>query len=651
MSETGHRPGARHWTIRLFGETIGGSRIIDFLVLGCVVAAFLAAVKNMGGASPQGTEWPARWLAAGLALHAHAIHDRAQGDRCRLRLLGALPLAAAAWLLVDSLIHPASAWKAHEAAATATLAATALWLTTHHTRHAYHRKFIYGVVAVTCAGLGTLTLGNSGTLLTRFAGRTAAQTYAGHATGPFGTPGEFTALMLVGFFLSATHALLPRRKLALNISSGYLTILAILGLYAADTTSGRFGIIAGCATFVVLRFRHVASRALVLFLTIGAAWLVGVDGAGRFGLLRIHDGASPLPAAAIGIFQNNPWTGVGSGGFAAAFEAHRPACWTLDPDSAGGLFHTLLAEHGVAGILMITLPLAVLAVLAWRHLARLPLLESSYDRQFDKTTRFTPDEPLAFIAVLSATAACTVALALDCARTNTAVVIALAMAGGTVIRELKPAVIRIPPATSASARRVRLAALVTPCVALPLATISVLKAQGATGSARDMLSKLTTKTPDSVVVAAETKRGVLDLAGDRCETALRLHPTNAEAQNLLARVIMTRFRMDAQNTRLGEALALAAAAESAMPGRPEIAFTRVELLRIHGRFAEAAATVDRLYAAAPNHPDARLEYVRTHISEPAKHADLLRALEELLRIHPENAEALRLRRIIRLAGV
>lgn len=638
--------------ISVVGHPIDGDHVRDTLVIACVAAAFIAALMSMGGASTHGTEWPLRWLSAGLALHAHELYHRANRNRARLRLPALLPLVAVAWLWIDAMIHPESAWKAGSASVTAALAAAACWLVAHHARHALHHRMLFGVITLACAAFGALTIGNSNILLAKFSQRVPDAIYANHATGPFGTPGEFCALMLIGFFIAATRTMLPGKSFSVRFVSFYLAALSLVGIFAAATIGGSLGLIVGLTTLGILRFRHKLVRILLLGVGATAAAAAVRSHAGDTGLFRSANDAAPLADAAMNIFAKNPITGVGAGGFANAFESHRPSGWPLDPDGAGGLFHTLLAEHGALGCLCLLLAPALLLGFAWKRLSKLPLTETSYDRQYDISVRFTPAATLSIITTLTVFLAAGAMLAVDYARANVAVLIALAIVGGLTTRELATdAGIRtLAPTGSRTAGRLRIAALAAPAILLPLLSLPILRGEALIGSVRDILAKTAPKhAPAERIIPSEIKLRAFAMAEAQAERALSHMPGNREASWLLAETRLRRHRVDAGPRGLGDALELAAAGAAA-PGRPEQTFTYIELLRVHGREAEATSVVDRLLARAPAHAAVRLEYARTHIADSGKQPELTKLLDELVSQRVEEDEARRLLRLIRLSN-
>ena len=646
--------------VRLLGVDFNPGHFFDLLVLAFVGAAFAASVLTMGGISQNDSVLAPRLLAAAGALHAYAQVTRAVRG-VRIRWMGAALLPFALWVLLDSRFYSVAAWRGREQGMVALTAALAFWVTLHHLRHRGHKWFLLGGMGLLASIFGALVMGGGHSVVARLARRTVDATYEGQATGPFGTPAEYGAFLLLCLFPAGAVLASPSLRNRRRVAAGYAVLLGYIGLWAARHAPTWYGFLAGCAILALLLIPRRRIALIVITALAGLAFFVPKLAKLDSGLFRTVDSRSmeaaaqtPLPQAALDMLNAHPVTGVGSGAFPSAFESVRPWGWHYDPLTAGGFFHQLLAENGLAGFLLLALPGLALWIGAFVLCWKIPVRLTRVDRQFKLERVYTPEPRMALAGVLAGTLAASVALGLDYPRPSVALALGFAVCAAIATREVfgKRFSTTVNPEPNP---RLWLRSLVAgvPVAAFVFFVFPVFESADQARRAEDFVSivEQTTPTGKNANVTRGFVNRSLDVAQEAATDALRTVPDNARAAAALARIHAARYRSTgkpAAPVSLGQGLACARFAAERSAYEPTLSLHLVTSLRMRGDTAGAAAALATLREKAPRNIPLALEQARAHI-ENGRPDLAAPVIGEILRAQPWNREALRLNALTTLS--
>lgn len=623
----------------------------DLLVLGFVLGAFAASVLTMGGISQNDSVLAPRLLAAGLALHAYAQVSRA-AQGVRLRWAGAALLPFAVWLLLDSRFHSPAAWRGREQAMIALTAAAAFWVTIHHLRHRAHKWILFGAMGAIAAVFGAMVMGGEHYLAAKLSKRVVSAVYTGQATGPFGTPAEFGAFLLLCLFPAGAVLAAPALRHRRRVAAGYAVLLGYIGVWAAHHAPTWYGFLAGCALLALLLMQSRRKALIVATALAGLAFFVPKIARLDSGLFRTVESRAmdaqsqtPLANSALGMLKDNPLNGVGSGAFPSAFESVRPWGWHHDPLTAGGFFHQLAAENGAAGLVLLALPAAALWLAALALCWRIPVRISQYDKQFKVSRSFAPEPRVALAGILAGTLAAGIALSMDYPRPSVALALGFSLCAAVAAREVFGKRFSTTLAPQPNPRLwLRAPVGAAPVVAFVLFVFPVFESADNARRAEDFALKAQETAPasENPKVTLLYRKAALDIA-ERCATdALRTVPDNARAAAALAQAHTARYRVTGKPVALGECLSWARLAAEKSAFEPSLSLPLVAALRIHGDKAGAEKTLETIRAKAPRNIPLALEQARNHIENGR--VDLAAPIiGEILRAQPLNREAVRLR--------
>lgn len=650
-------PGLYTAFVRMTGLDFAPDHFFDLLVLSLVGAAFMASCLATGGISQNDSVMAPRLLASAGALHAYSLVTRA-GRGVRLRWVGALLLPFALWLLADSRFHSVAAWRGREQGMVALCAAAAFWVTLHHLRHKAHKWMVLGGMGALASATGLFALKGEHSMVARLANRSVSTVYEGQATGPFATPAEFGALLLLCLFPMAAVMISPATRQRRRLVSTYVVGLCAIGLWMSQHAPSWYGLLAGAGVMSVLLLPSGRKAAVTLAALAGAAFFVPKVVSLHSGLFRAVESTAmspgehaPLAAAALNVFKAHPLAGAGSGGFPMAFEAVRPWGWYYDPLTAGGFFHQLLAENGLAGSLLLLLPAVVLWVGAFALCRRIPNRVVKLDKDSGATQVHVPETRMALAGILSGALAAAVALGLDYPRPSVSLTLVFAVYAAIAAREVfgrrLSTTLKPDPKPRVWLRSVVVAA---PVLAFGLAVFPVFESADRARRAEELAGIVDETAPQGK--NADVKKALfkqaLQVAQREATEALRAVPDNARAAAALSESIAGMYRVTGRPASLGDCLSLAEFAAKKSGYEPTLSLPLVAALRMHGKSEKAGEALALLRKHAPRNIPLALEEARNQIENGR--ADLAApTIGEILRAQPLNPEANRLQTLVKMA--
>lgn len=215
-----------------------------------------------------------------------------------------------------------------------------------------------------------------------FSGTLSMNFLSGFLSDPV-APGAVALLIFFGSLVPALHRGSEPRKRLIAL---YLAIAALALIFLTRNTGVWIAFLVGSLVVVGLVFSKKATRvglALILACSIALAPLASEM---PFSLpnkiLSTQDANNeaadevPSPLAlqkiALKVFEQNPVCGTGSGSFASEFQKHSPQSWQFSPATSNNLYTLILAENGVLGFLLLIVPVAGIAIAAWRFCSKIP---------------------------------------------------------------------------------------------------------------------------------------------------------------------------------------------------------------------------------------------------------------------------------------
>ena len=205
-------------------------------------------------------------------------------------------------------------------------------------------------------------------------GRTQMEQFLGRASGSFGIPNSFAALLLL--LLPATGALACRRRATAvaRVWWGWVTLVLAFGLVLTISRGALIGLALALAAWPWLKAkwswtRRVKICAVTLLACTAAATLVTLASPHtreRFTQMVRESGELSRPVlwrAAWNLFLEKPVVGTGAGSFNVAFERHRPARFLDEPQWAHNDYLNTLSDYGVVGFALF---FGAVALFAWR---------------------------------------------------------------------------------------------------------------------------------------------------------------------------------------------------------------------------------------------------------------------------------------------
>lgn len=650
-------PGFYHALVRTLRVDFQPSHFFDLVILGIIGAALFASVLHLGGIAQDGSVIAPRLVAVAAVLHLFSQLIRS-AHGVRIRWTGFLFAPFAIWLLVESTFLSSCAWRGREQASVALTAALAFWIVLHHLRHRAHRWCLVGGLGLIASVFGSLVIFGGAIILPRLAQRVAGDIYAGQQTGPFATPGEFGAFLLLAVFPVTAVLLSPSLRPRRRVAAGLATALGLSGLWMTRHAPTWYGFIAGASLLGLLLIERKRIACLVAAGLWGAAFFVPkFTEETAAGLFRVDAQKAPLADAAMKIFTAHPATGAGSGGFPAAFEALRPAGWDLDPLTAGGFFHQLAAENGLVGLILLIPPAVLVWVLFFRVTWKTPVRLIRYNPQFKKKHLYTPEERIAGAGILAGTLAATVSLVFDYAAPSLTLAMTFAVFGAIAARSSigGRAVMTVKPAPTVSMILRGLPGLLA-AVAFCAFTFPVFESAALARRAEDILEYARRPAPKTTDGRTQESHRMLDrrfraqafeTAANLARAALNIVPDNARAEAALSAILAEQIRESGKTEAAGECLTAALGADAHSGGEILLRLPLVTAYRIAGLESEARKHLAGLRAAAPENAPLAIEEVRTLIAR-GETAAALPLLESLLRKEPWNNEARRLHKIIEI---
>lgn len=356
-------------------------------------------------------------------------------------------------LCLDAFVLSDTPWRAKYTVCTNLLPMMAFFVAIHTSRTKKTRWWLIALTSmlVLISGLVEFLNPQSGSEVALAGGGTIGQSVR-QIFGSFGNTAAMGAVLLLAFFAMAFLVISPRFKMWVRLFGLYMSVLFFFGIVFTRHAGVYLGLVCGLALSVqVLVRRRLVRYALFVFLAV-LSIVLWTNSNTNVGCLtkvpvpaQIQKGFSAeerlehvdylLPYAAVEMFKENPVFGVGSGRFVDEFEKYRTPQWQTNPKTAGSLYLTLLAEHGIVGVLFFVGPLVFLMFLGLSACGRLPWQVDTERAALRRKMGIVdlgslPEERIVLAAMLSGLLAVGVLFAIDYPCHIPGVSIACAIFGG-----------------------------------------------------------------------------------------------------------------------------------------------------------------------------------------------------------------------------
>lgn len=620
------------------GYRLGQPDILDGAVLLLtLVGAWLMAL-HQGGARAEGLVYGARFILAAACLHGAAAATR-QDSGFRLVQGGLLLLPFVGWLAVDAAFLAPDPGAALESWVVAALGALAVWMTLHHARRTWSQAVSLLLVVGPASLMASGAHDREGGQVRALVGLQPDPAYVRDFTSAFGSPGACAALMLLGLLPALAAALNSRHKAWLRGVAAYFAALLLVGLHQTHHGWAWVGFTAA-ALFAGHALRRKGRRSFLdlrLFALIGplAAWA-----SARFTDLGVLRGSSspaesPLAEGAWLSLLRDPLLGGGAGSYPQAFELARPNGWQTDPTGPGSLLLQLLAEHGLAGLLLAAIPLAaVLTSCAKTALAKPPATQPgdipALERQQLRRTLVAGG--------IAGAAAALWTLCLDHSGSQPGVVLLVLLVLAVVYRASESSAELTLPWPTAGRPALGAAAVALPLVLSPLVLSPLHGARLAQGAV-ETVAELSPRTLEGAGLIAPEQENRLREAAATLGEARRHNPFHAERMATRAQALSLLIRQAPDDAKLlAQARADASRAVDLAPGLAWPRLVRGSLLlgSLDPEERKAGmAEIDEAARLAPRNQAVTLRRAQA-LGQVGAPADQLRAALEAARLTSPN---------------
>lgn len=371
------------------------------------------------------------------------------------RISGILALFLPWFLLLglDAFVLSETPWRAKYALCTNLLPIMAFFVAIHVSRTKKTRWWLISITSmlVLVSGLIEFLNPQAGEGVALAGGGSFGQSVR-QIFGSFGNTAAMGAVLLLAFFAMAFLVVSPRFKMWVRLFGLYMSVLFFLGIAFTRHIGVYLGLVLGFALSVQVLVRRRNVRYALFACLGGIAVVLSLNSNANVGCLtkvsvpaQIQEGFTAeerredvnylLPYAAVEMFKENPVFGVGSGRFVDEFEKYRTPQWQTNPKTAGSLYLTILAEHGIVGILVFVGPLVFLFIVGLAACRRLPWQTDTEKAALRRKMGILdlgslPEERIVLAAMLSGLLAVGVLFAVDYPCHIPGVSIACAIFGG-----------------------------------------------------------------------------------------------------------------------------------------------------------------------------------------------------------------------------
>jgi len=197
--------------------------------------------------------------------------------------------------------------------------------------------------------------------------------YKGRGSGTYVCPNHLAGFLEMLLPLALAYTLVGREKTLTKILLGYAAVAMLAGITATASRGGWVATATGltfvCGALLFHRACRWPALLLLIVLVGGGIFMITRSTffnarlnqafvSGKVELNTRYD----LWDAAVRMWRDHPWVGVGPGHYDLRFRAYRPASVQRQPDRAHNDYLNALADWGIIGVTLITAALAALGI-------------------------------------------------------------------------------------------------------------------------------------------------------------------------------------------------------------------------------------------------------------------------------------------------
>jgi len=211
--------------------------------------------------------------------------------------------------------------------------------------------------------------------------------YPKRGTGTFISPNNLSGFLEMILPLALAYTLTSRMKAVSKVFTGYAALVILCGIVVTVSRGSWFAItVALLVFFAVLLFHHthrLPALALLLVIVLGGIYFGKRN---VFLKTRLNEVKSPQGSlnddgrfaiwhAAVQLWHENIWFGIGPGHFSYRFGKYRPAIIQTNPDRVHNDYLNTLTDFGIVGALLVAAAWVLLyfcAIWTWRFVRGSP---------------------------------------------------------------------------------------------------------------------------------------------------------------------------------------------------------------------------------------------------------------------------------------
>ncbi len=211
--------------------------------------------------------------------------------------------------------------------------------------------------------------------------------YPHRGTGTFVSPNNLSGFLEMILPLALAYTITSRLKALAKIFIGYAALTMLAGIVVSVSRGSWIATVAAMLLFfAVLMFHHthrLPAVALLVLIIVGGVYLVPRDAIFMARVKDLESSNGNIPNngrfliwhAALQLWHENPWWGIGPAHFGYRFGKYRPELIQQSPDRAHNDYLNTLTDFGIVGIALILAAVIVVfacAIWTWRYVRGSP---------------------------------------------------------------------------------------------------------------------------------------------------------------------------------------------------------------------------------------------------------------------------------------
>ena len=376
---------SRLYKIRRMGRVSPGNAL-DWAITFWLGVTLLCATWNLGGYLPFGRPMiPITLMVSGLAiLHGLWVLFH-RGSRLRFNTLGFVFVPFLVYFILNCEWLSPTPWVGRRQILAFAEALVIYWVVIHNLRTKQHVWFLVGLLLmVSSVALAAGFWQNFADPYWIPLGRQQVEQYLGRASGTFGVPNSFAALLGIQLPFILLVILVRKLDITFRILFSYFAVLSVTGIVMSGSRGSWFSLVPVIVLLPLFVSQRKKTRQLLWATILPLGLLLGTLLYWKSDLVEERitqvivargDHVRPIMwKAALQIFAQHPLLGSGAGSYNDVFEKFRPDNWQHLPRYAHNDYLNTLSDLGLLGFLLLFTPAGYIAWLGYRHWRLLPYL-------------------------------------------------------------------------------------------------------------------------------------------------------------------------------------------------------------------------------------------------------------------------------------